>query len=277
MRVAVVTDSASNLPSELAESCGVRVVPMILKFGERALLDGIDIPPGQFYKALVEEDVPVSTSGPSAGDFRAAFEAGLSDADAVVCVTVASFVSATYSTAVSATKDFGDRVRVVDSRSASLGEGFVALEAARAGASGADLDAVVARAEAVADRMTFVATINTFEFLRRSGRVNAVLAYAGTALHIKPVFAFRGGKIEQLGRPRTRERAIDRLVEEVRAASAQGPLHLGVAHADCEEEAEVLLERLKAEIPNVETLLSPFTPLMGAHTGPGVLGVAFFS
>jgi DegV family protein with EDD domain len=250
---------------------------MILKFGERALLDGIDIPPGQFYKALVEENVPVSTSGPSAGDFRAAFEKALTGADGVVCVNVASFVSATYGTAVAAAKDFGDRVRVIDSRSASLGEGFIALEAARARTDGADLDAVVARAEAVADRMTFVATINTFEFLRRSGRVNALLAYAGTALNIKPVFAFRNGKIEQLGRPRTRARAIDRLVEEVRAASTQGPLHLGVAHADCEEEANELLERLKAEVPHVETLISPFTPLMGAHTGPGVLGIAFFA
>jgi DegV family protein with EDD domain len=277
MRVAVVTDSASNLPRELAESHGIDLVPMILKFGERALLDGIDIPPGQFYKALVEENVPVSTSGPSAGDFRAAFEKALTGADGVVSVNVASFVSATYGTAVLAAKDFGDRVRVIDSRSASLGEGFIALEAARASEAGADLDAVVARAEEVADQMTFVATINTFEFLRRSGRVNAVLAYAGTALNIKPVFAFRHGKIEQLGRPRTRARAIDRLVEEVRAASAQGPLHLGVAHADCEEEANELLERLKAEVPHVETLISPFTPLMGAHTGPGVLGTAFFA
>jgi len=277
MKISVVTDSASNLPRDLAEQSGITLVPMILKFGARALLDGEDMPPGEFYKALVEEKVAVSTSGPSAGDFKAAFERALADADGVVCVNVASFVSATYSTAVSAAKDFDGRVRVVDSRSASLGEGFVALEAARAGASGADLDTVVARAEAVRDQMCFAATINTFEFLRRSGRVNALLAYAGTALNIKPVFAFRGGKIEQLGRPRTRARAIDRLVEEVRDASARGPLHLGVAHADCEEEAEQLLARLKAEIPNVETLISPFTPLMGAHTGPGVLGVAFFS
>src|SRR6266700_3052335 len=159
MRVAVVTDSASNLPKAHLEQHGISVVPMILKFGERALLDGIDIPPGEFYKALVEERVPVSTSGPSAGDFRAAFESALSKADAVVCVNVASFVSATYGTAVSAAKEVGDRVRVVDSRSASLGEGFVALEAARVGSDGADLDAVVARAEDVASRACLVATI----------------------------------------------------------------------------------------------------------------------
>ena len=275
MKIAVVTDSASNLPRDLVESCDIHVVPMILKFGERALLDGIDMPPEQFYKALVEEKVAVSTSGPSVGDFAAAFERALSGADGVVCVNVASFVSATYGTAVSAAKEFDGRVRVVDSKSASLGEGFVALEAARAGASSADLDAVVARAEQVVEQVCFAATINTFEFLRRSGRVNALFAYAGTALNIKPVFAFRHGKLEQLGRPRTRQRAIDRIVEEVQAASSRGPLHLGVAHADCEEEAEQLLARLTAEIPHVETFISPFTPLMGSHTGPGVLGVGF--
>ncbi|MGZ4188968.1 MAG: DegV family protein [Actinomycetota bacterium] len=277
MRVAVVTDSASNLPKDLVERHGIHVVPMIVKFGARVLLDGVDMMPTEFYKALVEENVPVSTSGPSAGDFGAAFERALSAADAAVCVNVASFVSATYGTALSAAKEFGDRVHVVDSRSASLGEGLVALEAARAGSDGASLDQVVARAEDVADHACLTATINTFEFLRRSGRVNAVLAYAGAALNIKPVFAFRGGKIEQLGRPRTRARAIERVMEEVRAASSQGPLHLGVAHADCRTEAEDLLARLTDEIPYVEAFISEFTPLMGAHTGPGVLGIAFFA
>jgi DegV family protein with EDD domain len=147
-----------------------------------------------------------------------------------------------------------------------------------AAAAGQSVDEIVSLAQDVVRRTTFVATINTFEFLRRSGRVNALLAYAGTALNIKPVFAFRRGKIEQLGRPRTRSRAIDRLVDEVRTASEQGPLHLGIAHADCTEEAEALRVRLEAEIPHVgETIVSAFTPLMGAHTGPGVLGVAFYA
>jgi DegV family protein with EDD domain len=276
MKVAVVTDSAANLPRDVVDLHGILVVPMILKFGERALLDGIDLPTGDFYKALVEERVPVSTSGPSEGDFREAFDRALSSADAVVCVTVASFVSATFSTAVSAAKDFGDRVKIVDSKSASMGEGMVSLGAGVVAEEGRSADEVVAHAEDLVRRTTFVATINTFEFLRRSGRVNVMLAYAGTALNIKPVFAFRGGKIEQLGRPRTRSRAIDRLVDEVRTASEQGPLHLGIAHADCTDEAEALRVRLEAEIPHVgETIVNPFTPLMGAHTGPGVLGVAF--
>lgn len=278
MRVAIVTDSAANLPKDAVERHGITVVPMILKFGERVLRDGVDMPGGSFYKALVEERVPVSTSAPSIGDYREAFERVLSGAEAAVCVTVASFVSAAHSSAVNAANEVGGgRVRVVDSRSASLGEGFAALEAARAAGRGASLDEVVERAEDVVRRTTLIGTIDTFEFLRRSGRVNAVLAYAATALNVKPVFGFRGGKLEQLGRPRTRQRAIERLLAEARAAAAAGPLHVGIAHADCPADAEALLASVRAEVETAETLVSEFTPLMGAHTGPGVLTISFWA
>ncbi|MFA5890461.1 MAG: DegV family protein [Actinomycetota bacterium] len=274
MPVVVITDSAANLPLDLVEQHRIRVVPMVLKFGDRLLRDGVDIPQGSFYAALVEEQVPVSTSAPSAGDFGEAFERALGSADGAVCVTVASFVSASFEAAAGAAREFGGRVRVVDSKSASLGEGFAALEGARLAAGGADLDAVTARAQDVATRATLVATINTFEFLRKTGRVNALFAYAGTALNIKPVFAFRGGKLEQLGRPRTRARAVERMMVEVRAPD--GLLHVGVVHADCSEEADVLRAQIEDEVSTAEILVSEFTPLMGAHTGPGVLGVAFW-
>src|SRR5947209_7668971 len=114
MRITVVTDSAANVPPDLVERYGITVVPMILKFGDRELRDGVDIPEGGFYKALVEESVPVSTSAPSQGDFRVAFERALHRGDGVVCVTVASFVSVTYESALGAAKELGDRVRVVD-------------------------------------------------------------------------------------------------------------------------------------------------------------------
>lgn len=158
-----------------------------------------------------------------------------------------------------------------------MGEGWATLEAARLAGTGAGLDAVAARAEEIAGRTQLAATINTFEYLRRSGRVHAVLAYAGTALNIKPVFALRGGKIEQLGRPRSRSRAIDRLLEETRPLAERGPLHCAVAHADVPDEAEALLARIKTDLDCVETLLTEFTPLMGAHTGPGLLAIAAWS
>lgn len=277
MRVAVVTDSAANLPPEMAAEHAISVVPMYLKFGESVYQDGVDLPRNEFYAKLEREEVPVSTAAPSAGDYREAFERELVDADGVVCVTVASIVSVSYEAARIAANELGGRVAVVDSKSASMGEGWAALEAARLAATGAGLDEVTARAEEVAARTQLAATINTFEFLRRSGRVHALLAYAGTALNIKPVFALRGGKIEQLGRPRSRSRAIDRILDETRPLADRGPLHCAVAHAAVPEEADSLLARIRAELDCVETLLTEFTPLMGAHTGPGVLGIAAWS
>jgi DegV family protein with EDD domain len=274
MRTVIVTDSAANLPADLAAAHRVVVVPMYLKFGEVVYLDGVDLPRGEFYARLEREDVPVSTAAPSAGDYRDAFARALEEADAVVCVTVASFVSVSFDSARLAAAEFPGRVRVIDSQSASMGEGWAVVEAARLAATGASLDEVAARAEDVARRTQLVATIDTFEYLRRSGRVHAILAYAGTALNIKPVFAVRGGRIEQLGRPRSRARAIERLVEETRPLAARGPLHLAVVHAAVPAEAEALLERLRGELDCAETALTEFTPLMGAHTGPGVLGVA---
>jgi DegV family protein with EDD domain len=277
MRTAVVTDSAANLPPEMAAEHGITVVPMYLKFGENVFQDGVDLPRNEFYSRLEREEVPVSTAAPSVGDYREAFERALEHAEGVVCVTVASFVSVSYDSARVAANELTGRVKVVDSKSASMGEGWAALEAARLAATDAGLDAVAARTEEVAARTQLAATINTFEFLRRSGRVHALLAYAGTALNIKPVFALRGGKIEQLGRPRSRARAIERILDETRPLAARGPLRCAVAHAAVPDEAEALLARITGELDCVETLLTEFTPLMGAHTGPGVLAIAAWS
>lgn len=273
-KTAVVTDSAANLPPELAAEHRIFVVPMYLKFGESVYQDGVDLPRNEFYAKLEREEVPVSTAAPSVGDYREVFERALAGADGVVCVTVASFVSVSFESARVAANELGTSVRVVDSKSASMGEGWAALEAARLAATGGSLDDVAARAEEITKRTQLAATINTFEFLRRSGRVHALLAYAGTALNIKPVFALRGGKIEQLGRPRSRARAIERILDETRPLAERGPLHCTVAHAAVPEEAEALLARITAELPCAEALLTEFTPLMGAHTGPGVLAIA---
>ncbi len=277
MSVRIVTDSAATLPADLVASLSIDVVPMYLKFGDTVYRDGVDLPPGDFYQRLATEQVAVSTAGASVGDFHNAFDAALRSADAVVCVTVASFVSVTFTSASLAARDFADRVTVIDSASASMGQGFVALEAARAAAAGAGADQVADAARRVAARTQVVATIDTFEYLRRSGRVHALMAYAGTALGIKPVFAFRGGKVEQLGRPRSRSRAVQRVVDEVVEAAQAGPLYLAVCHAAAEAEAHALLDRLVTECKPVESHLTEFTPLMGAHTGPGLLGAAFCS
>jgi DegV family protein with EDD domain len=272
--VAVVTDSASNIPAGLAEHLNVTVVPLWLRFGEDGFRDGVDMPPRRFYERLAAGSQTASTATPSPAEFLEAFER-TGDRE-IVCVAVAASVSAVTHQARSAAERFDGTVAVVDSMNASMAEGFVALEAARAAAAGATFPEVVERAETVAQRSTLFATVGTFEFLQRSGRVHRLQAYAATMLDINPVFSFRLGEPEGVARPRTRRRAIERLLAEALRTIGDRPAHVAAIHAAADQEAEGIAESIAASATVVERFVVEVTPVIGAHTGPGLVGVAFF-
>jgi DegV family protein with EDD domain len=270
--VSVVTDSASNLPPGLAEELDVQVVPLWLRLGDTEFRDGVDLAPGDFYRRLSADELSASTAAPSPERFLEAFERA-PDPD-VVCVTVASNMSAVHRHAEAAAERFGGRAIVVDSMNASMAEGFVVLAAARAAADGASAEQVAGQARRAAAASSLFATVNTFRFLKRSGRVTKLQAYAATMLDINPVFAFTGGEPTALARPRTRRRAVARLVEEVNGAIADRTADLAVLHAAVPAEAAELLQRIAAGANVRERHLVEVTPVIGAHTGPGLLGAA---
>ena len=272
--IAIVTDSAANLPVGLASGLGIEIVPMYLKFGERVYRDGVDLAPTDFYRRLVEDTENASTSTPAPADFLDAYER--TGADEIVCVTVAAGMSAANHEAALAAERYSGRVTVVDSLNASMAEGFVALEAARCARSGGSMEEVVGRAGEVAREARLCATIDTFEFLRRSGRVRKLQAYAATMLDIKPVFRFAQGDVTPVARPRTRRRALDRLLQEAVADVGERPVHLATIHAAAEDEARALLEAISAKVNVVEAVLTEVTPVIGANTGPGLVGTAYF-
>jgi DegV family protein with EDD domain len=271
-QVAVVTDSGASLPPGVADELGIVIVPIHLRLGDRTVPD--DERPERFYARLRTSGERVSTASPAPGEFLEAFRRA--GAEQLVCVTIASSVSGVHGSAVVAAREFVARVEVVDSGTASMAQGFVAMEAARTAAAGGDLSAVVTRAREVAARCRLIAAIETFEYLRRSGRVNRLVSYAGGMLNIKPVFRMQGGTIEAVARPRTRRRALDRLEEEARRDIAGRPVHLAAIHADAEENARTLLERLSDGLDVVESHLAGLPPALGAHMGPGMVGLAWF-
>ena len=273
--ISVVTDSAANLPADLAGELGIVVVPLHLAIGERAFRDGVNIGIAEFYEQLQGGPEAASTAAPSPGDFLEAFRSVPGDHD-IVCVTVAAAVSATYQSASAAAAELPGRVEVVDSTNASMGEGFVVMEAARAAREGAARDEVVTKARRVASRTRIFATIDTFEFLKRSGRVRRAAAYAATMLNIKPVFRFSDGDADGIARPRTRGRALERIVQEVLREAADRPVHVAAFHALAEADAKEVVRRIEAEADVVESYVVEATPVMGAHTGPGLVGVAFY-
>jgi DegV family protein with EDD domain len=271
--VAIVVDSAANVPPDVAQELGIVTVPMYLHLDGAVYRDGIDLSLDDFYGRLRSAREPASSATPSFGDYLEAFDrSGQSE---VVCVTVAAGVSSSHHQATLAAERFSGRVEVVDSGSASMAEGFVAIEAARRIRAGAPLEAAAARAREVAERTWLVATVDTFDYLRRSGRVTALQAYAATMLDIKPVFRMHRGEIAPVARAMTRPRALARIVDEV-AERASGPLHLAVFHADAEEDSRRLEEGVLARIDVLERWLVPVTPVIGAHTGPGLVGAAFY-
>jgi len=272
--VAVVTDSAANVPPELASELGITVVPLHLRFGDDSYRDGIEMDGAEFYARLRRGD-PATTAAPSVGDWLAGFET--TGADEVVCVTLASGLSATHHEAQLAAERFPGRAEVVDSQSASMGEGFAAVAAARAAREGASQADAEAAAREVVSKAVLVGAIETFEYLRRSGRVGKLQAYAATRLAIRPVFRLIAGEIEPIGRPRTRSRAVAMVVEKTLKAAGDGrPLHVAAFHADAEDDAVAMIERIRSETEVAESFVVESTPAIGANTGPGLVGLAAY-
>jgi fatty acid kinase fatty acid binding subunit len=272
--VAIVADSAANLPDDMARELGIEVVPMYLKFGDQVYRDGRDLTPNDFYERLVRDGVAASTSTPSPGDYLEAYQR--TGRREILCVTVASSMSSSHQQASLAAERFDGHVQVLDSKSAAMAEGFVAIEAARAAAAGASLQEVAARASEVAHRARLYATVDTFEFLRKSGRVTKLQAYAATVLDIKPVFGFKEGEIVPVSRSRTKRKALARIVEYAAGEMGDRPVHLAALHAAALGEAEDVADRISARANVVERVVTEVTPVIGAHTGPGLVGVAFF-
>jgi DegV family protein with EDD domain len=276
-KVKVITDSTATIPEALLQELDIRVVPVLLNLGGRSYRDGIDMTPAEFYRRLRANKHLPTTSAPSVGDFLRVYAAAAQEAAGIVSIHLPPRLSATFEAAKVASQLVDSPpIRVVDSRSATMAQGFVVLEAARTAAAGGHLGAVVARAEEVAAKVHFFAMLDTLEYLYRGGRIGGAAALLGSMLQIKPVVYLANGRAEAMARPRTRGRAIECMVQRMAEEIDGRPVHAAVMQADARPEAEELRERLAEEFQCVELYVTEFTPVMGAHSGPGVLGLAFY-
>jgi DegV family protein with EDD domain len=273
--VAVVTDSTAYFPAGLAERRGIRQVPLHVLVDGQHWLDGVQLGPAELVEALARR-ASVSTSRPTPGEFEAAYtEAINAGADAVVSVHLSRALSGTWESArLAAEQVGGKRVRVVDSRSTGMGLGFSALAAAAVSADGGDLDAVYETAERVSGRCRVFFSVDTLEHLRRGGRIGSAAALLGSALAVKPLLHVNAGKVVPLEKVRTAGRARARLVDLAVQAAGSGPVDLAVHHLGAADRAADLVTQLQARLPMLsESLVSEVGAAIGAHAGPGVLGV----
>jgi len=277
-RVQVVADSACGLTEQRAGELGVTLVPFLLVINGASLRDGRDISAGDFFSGLADMKALPTTSAPAPGAFRETYDSVWAAGGGVVCITAASSVTAAQTSAVLAAQDAEGPVEVIDSGQASGGEALVVTAAARAAARGAGTSEVAAAARQVAGSVKLVATIDTFKYLRRSGRVKALAALAAGTLHLKPLFTMQGGEITPMGHPLGREESLQRIVGSIEADAAEHPgtrLHVAALHAACASDGMRLLDAV-ARFDPVESELTEFTPVMGTHTGPGTCGLAWW-
>jgi DegV family protein with EDD domain len=274
-RVVVVTDSTAYLPDGLADELSVRVVPLQVVLGGRSGAEGSEVTPAQVASALAAW-VPVSTSRPTPAEFATVYRKALTGgASGVVSLHLSRELSGTWDSARLAAAEVGaESVRVVDSRSAAMGLGFAVLAAAHAAAAGGSPEEVYAAAVGTAERTTTLFYVDTLEHLRRGGRIGAAQALLGTALSVKPILHVRDGRIVLLEKVRTVSKGIARLEALAVAAAGDGPADVAVHHLAAAERAALLAERLRTRLPQVgQFYASEVGAVVGAHVGPGVLGV----
>jgi DegV family protein with EDD domain len=276
-RVVVVTDSSVTIPKNLVKELDIRIVPLLLTFRGQTFRDGVDITPGELYRWLRANKHIPTTSAPSVGDFVRVYATAAREASGIVSIHLPLSLSATYETARMASQLVdGPQIRIVDSQSVSMAQGFVVVEAARAAAAGADLDAVVARAKEVDAKVHFFAVLETLEYLHRGGRIGGAAALLGSVLQIKPILHLVDGRVEPLAKPRTRRKAIRYMLQAMAEQVGNRPVHAAILQADAVQEAEALKQRVAEQFDCLELYVTEFTPVMGAHAGPGVLGLAFY-
>jgi len=278
-KVAIVTDSTTNLPREYMEKYVIRVAHATIHWEDDILTDGIDIQPQEFYERLETAKKMPTTSQATPKAFQEVYEELAAQGYDILTVVISSKLSGTVNSAEQAKAALPDaNIEVVDSLTGSMGAGWPIIKAAEAAAQGANLAKCKAIVEEGLKHTGIFLMADTLEFLHRGGRIGGAERFLGTALNFKPIMEIVDGAFEGLERVRTHSKALTRLAELVEERIAgRKPVHLAALHANAAETAHKLLELAKAKVNPIKMLISDVTPAVGVHLGPGTAGLAFMA
>jgi DegV family protein with EDD domain len=277
-KVAIVTDSTAYLPDNLVAAYNITVAPLVVIWGEETLQDNIDITPTAFYERLSQAKVMPTTSQATIQTFADIFKELHAEGYEILTVVISSALSGTLDSAQQAKKMVPEAtIELIDSKYTSVPLAYIALSAARAAKRGATLAECKAIAETVRDHAQVYFAVDTLEFLHRGGRIGGAARFLGTALQLKPILKLEDGKIDAFEKVRTARKAHNRLLDllENHLSEASVTNMIGVVGAAADEAAEYLLSEIKARFNPNEIMLANLSPVIGTHTGPGTVGVAF--
>jgi DegV family protein with EDD domain len=266
-QVKVVADTTSNLPPDLARELDIRTVPYCIQFGNETFYES-ELSRDEFHRRIANGVLP-KTSQPPIGKFVEVFEEAAKDASGIFCCTLTSAHSGGYATAMAA-RELSPHIpiTVFDSKAISLGNGFLAIAAARAARLGKSLSEIVTMAEAIRSRLHHYIAMDTLKYLQMGGRVSAFQTVLASMLSIKPILYVKDGVLLPYERVRTRVRSLERVVEvTVNSVGTDAPVRLGVLHDQAEEECHNVCESFTAEL----------TLALTAHSGPGMVGVISYA
>ena len=279
-KIALVTDSTSDLPLDLAQRHHITVVPQVLIWGDETFADGVDIHPPDFYTRLKTATVMPSTSQATVATFIKIFQELLDQDYEILSILVSAKLSGTINSAMQAKAHLpvGAPIEVVDSESVSMGLGLNVLHVARALEQGIQLPEATALAHQTIAHTGVVLTVETLEFLHRGGRIGSASRFMGTALNIKPILEVRAGRVEAVERVRTRSKSLSRVVDLVEEQlGGRTPVHIAALHANAEADAHTLLDDVCGRLKVDEKIFSIVGPVVGTHAGPGTVGMAYLA
>ena len=278
-KVAVVTDSTAYLPQEIIDKYGMKVTPLVVIWAGEEYRDNVDISADEFFSRLTTAKEMPTTSQPTPAVFKEVYEELLGQGYDILSIHISGHLSGTIASAKQAKAMFEEgNIEIVDSLSTSMGLGWTALLSARLAQEGKNLAEVKDFAEKACQNTYVAFAVDTLEFLHRGGRIGGAQHLLGSALNMKPILHLDEGKIDSLEKVRTRKKSLNRLAEvAIEAVGGKTPVYLAVFHAEAEEDAQYVLDKIAAAVNPKETMVTGISPVIGVHTGPKVVGFSFLA
>ncbi|MCJ7695516.1 MAG: DegV family protein [Anaerolineaceae bacterium] len=277
-KIAIVTDSTASIPPELLSKYNITVAPLVLIWGDDIYEDGIDIQPSEFYDKLVTTDVLPTTSQATIATFTRIFKELTDQGYDILTIVLSSKLSGTLDSAIQAKQAFPNAtIELVDSLSTSVPLALLVLMVARSVKNGASMADCVTLAEKASKKIKVYFAVDTLTYLHKGGRIGGASRFLGTALNLKPILELRDGKIEGIEKIRTSKKAHARLIElmEKGIENKDNLNFIGIIAANAPDASNYLLNECKSRFQPEEIMIGTLSPVIGAHTGPGTVGVGF--